>query len=296
MATWAVGDVQGCFVSLQALLHRIGWDPGRDRLWLCGDLVNRGAASLATLRFCRDAGPGLRAVLGNHDLHLLARAAGVVGRGRRETLDDILAAEDRDSLLAWLTAQPLLHVEDDAVFVHGGLLPQWTVAEARAWAERAQRALRGPDAASFVAAVRHAGHLIDAEAAEASTEAGGGHAEAGVASLAAAADALTRLRCCDEQGRLHRYAGPLEGAPEGFAAWFDLRRARHGAVAEGRRVYAGHWAALGLRVDADVIHLDSGCVWGERLTAICVETGQIEQVEAAPEDLVEGPPPGSGGR
>src|SRR5688572_27562554 len=142
MALYAIGDIQGCMDSLERLLAAIDYQRGRDRLWLVGDLVNRGPRSLDTLRWARDQGDSVVAVLGNHDLHLLARAAGTADAKRRDSLDDVLAAPDCDELIDWLRARPLLHVEDGHVLVHAGLHPRWTVARASALAGELEAGLR----------------------------------------------------------------------------------------------------------------------------------------------------------
>ena len=134
MATYAIGDIQGCFGSFSRLLERCAFDPAVDQLWLVGDLVNRGPRSLETLRFVRDLGASAITVLGNHDLSLLMASEGFGKRGKGDTFDDILDAPDRDVLLGWLRRQPLCHVEDGYCMVHAGLLPQWTIVEARALA------------------------------------------------------------------------------------------------------------------------------------------------------------------
>ena len=145
MATYAIGDIQGCFCSLKALLERVSFDPSKDRLWLVGDLVNRGPDSLETLRFVRDLGPAAITVLGNHDLYLLMVAYGAVrSRGKDDTIQAILDAPDREALLAWLRTRPLMHVENGFAMVHAGLLPSWTVTQARALAREVEGALAGP--------------------------------------------------------------------------------------------------------------------------------------------------------
>src|SRR3989304_496539 len=151
MATYAIGDVQGCYDELQALLGRTGFDPAHDRLWFVGDLVNRGPKSLEGLRAVRALGAAAVVVLGNHDLHLLAVAEGLARKRTDDTLDAVLAAPDCDDLLAWLRARPLMHVERDYAMVHAGLLPEWSVARAQALAAEVESALRGPGYREFLA-------------------------------------------------------------------------------------------------------------------------------------------------
>jgi bis(5'-nucleosyl)-tetraphosphatase (symmetrical) len=249
MATYAIGDIQGCYATLQGLLARIGFDAARDRLWLVGDLVNRGPRSLDVLRWARALDGRIVAVLGNHDLHLLGRAAGVRPRRDFDTFDDILQAPDRDPLLEWLAARPLLYREGDRVLVHAGLLPAWTVDDAEARARAAEAALRT----------------------------GGPAALAGSPDMAA----LTRVRLVDGAGEpVPDYSGPLDGAPPGTMPWFahPARRSR------GSRIVFGHWAALGLVLDDDAVGLDTGCVWGRCLTAMRLEDGAVFSEPTAMED------------
>ena len=252
MATWAIGDVQGCFETLRRLLARIGGPPAGDRVVLVGDLVNRGPRSLEVLRWAADAGPRVEAVLGNHDLHLLARAVGVAGAAPRDTLDEVLAAPDAGALLGWLRSRPLLLREGDAVVVHAGLLPAWTVAEAEAFARRTEEELRGPTAPRALELLhgRHDGpeHLL-------------------------AGRALTRVRYCDAAGEpAWGVSAPPSEAPPGLVPWFDAP----GRRSAGTRIVFGHWAALGLRLRDDLAGLDAGCVWGGSLAAFRLEDRRLE--------------------
>lgn len=270
MATWAIGDIQGCNVTLQRLLARIGWRPGGDRLWLTGDLVNRGAASLDVLRWAVEHQGDLTVVLGNHDIHLLARAADLVRPKSRDTLEELLAAPDLPRLVAWLRRQPLLHRDGEHTMIHAGLLPEWTVDRAQALAAEAETMLRQPDGAFLL-------ELFQTRSVQPWDE-----ATTGIGRHAAVVGALTRLRTLTLDGRpCAAYSGPPASAPSDCVAWFDhpLRRSR------GQRVVFGHWAALGLHVTADVVALDTGCVWGGALTAWRLDDGHIEQEPAAPEDL-----------
>jgi bis(5'-nucleosyl)-tetraphosphatase (symmetrical) len=272
VATYAVGDIQGCFDTLQRLLRRICFRPEVDRLWLVGDLVNRGPRSLEVLRWARGLGAAASVVLGNHDLHLLARAAGVAPARRRDTLDPVLAADDRETLLDWVRARPLLHREGDRVLVHAGLLPRWSVEDAEELARGAEGALRGADWAGFLRKV--------------GTGAGGGPAARGE-SLASAAAVLTSVRVCRPDGSADEgYTGRPGDAPEGLLPWFDVP----GRRSAGNTVVFGHWAALGLRNEPEVVALDTGCVWGGALTAVRLEDRRVFQ-----EPSSEGPARRSGG-
>jgi bis(5'-nucleosyl)-tetraphosphatase (symmetrical) len=254
MATYVVGDVQGCALTLRALLGGAGFRPARDELWLAGDLVNRGPRSLEVLRFVRALGDRATVVLGNHDVHLVARAAGVAPPKRRDTLDAVLAAPDRDELLSWLAGRPLLHERGAHVLVHAGLLPRWSLADARRAARAAEAALRGPRRAHVLGAAARARHRWNGSAA---------------ATIAV----LTRLRVCSPRGALRLdFDGPPADAPAGTAPWFTHPHRRGRAV-----VLCGHWSTLGLHQGAGVVALDTGCVWGGSLTAFRLEDGRVFQ-------------------
>jgi bis(5'-nucleosyl)-tetraphosphatase (symmetrical) len=265
---YAIGDIQGCMESLRGLLARIDHDPSRDRLWLTGDLVNRGPRSLEVLRWVRGQGDRVVTVLGNHDLHLLARAAGVAGKRPRDTLDDVLAAPDRDELIDWLRQQPLLHRDGSRLLVHGGLLPAWSIADAEGLAREVEEVLRGPSWPSLLADWRASPGAWRADLAP-------------PARRSLALSAMATLRAVTSDGAMRRdFNGPPSEMPPGCVPWFDhpARRSR------GVRILFGHWAALGLLLREDVAALDTGCVWGQRLTALRLDDGALFQqpaVEAA---------------
>lgn len=263
MPTYAIGDVQGCYAALLALLERVAFDPERDRLWFVGDLVNRGPASLEVLRWAHAHAASVVTVLGNHDLHLLARIDGVVPAAPGDTLDAVLAAPDRDELAAWLAGRPLLHVEGGFALMHAGLLPAWSVATAEALAREVEAALQGPARAEFLASLRGDKRPRWREGLELD------------ARRRVAAAAFTRLRLVDDDGQPRGgFKGPPERAPAGTRPWF---RAAGRASADVTCVF-GHWAALGLWIDADVIALDSGCVWGRCLTAVRLQDRAVFSV------------------
>jgi bis(5'-nucleosyl)-tetraphosphatase (symmetrical) len=267
MATYAIGDVHGCYATLQRLLERLGYDRRRDRLWLVGDLVNRGPRSLAVLRWAAGLDPGRSVVvLGNHDLHLLARAEGLAAARRRDTLDEVLAARDRDDLLAWLRGRPLLHREGEWTMVHAGLLPEWTVAAAAELAGETEEQLQGKAGSRLLATYRDGppGRFRETLSPAARRR------------LALAA--LTRLRTVNGRGRMTTdFSGPPAEAPDGHVPWFAVP----GRKSRRTRILFGHWAALGLHLDDGVAGLDTGCVWGRTLTALRLDDGRVFQEPVA---------------
>lgn len=264
MATYAIGDIQGCFRSLERLLESFSFDPARDRLWLAGDLVNRGPDSLAVLRWARSLGERTAIVLGNHDLHLLAMHYGGAPSKRRDTLGPIFDAPDRAELLDWLRRQELLHREQGFVMVHAGLLPDWSVDDAEALAREVEEALRRSPEKLFERMygdqpARWRGDLKGADRHR------------------IVINALTRMRMLDERGELVlSYSDAPEKAPPGLVPWFDVPGRPHAGVP----VICGHWAALGLVMRDNLIALDTGCVWGRQLTAVRLEDREVFQVDA----------------
>jgi bis(5'-nucleosyl)-tetraphosphatase (symmetrical) len=260
MATYAIGDVQGCFTTLERLLRRIDFAPGSDRLWLVGDLVNRGPSSLEVLRWAKSMGNSIVVVLGNHDLHLLARAEGLREARKRDTFDDILEAPDRDALIEWLAGRPLLHREGDFVMVHAGLLPDWSLEEAEALAWEAQEALRSRKRYPLLESFEDSGESPRWSSGLSGPE-----------RLRLVVDAFTRIRTVKASGSLCLdFAGPPPQAPEGCRPWFELC-----SLPAAATVLFGHWAALGLHLGRNAIGLDTGCVWGRSLTALRLEDRQI---------------------
>ena len=257
MATYAIGDVQGCFDELQALLERISFSTA-DRLWFVGDLVNRGPKSLQVLRFVRSLGSRAVTVLGNHDLHLVAQHEGFERARSDDTFAEVMAAPDRAELVDWLRARPLMHVAGELAMVHAGLLPQWTVEKAVALGSEVEEALRGTDYRAFLA------NMYGSKPDEWSDSLTGWDR------LRVIVNAMTRLRFCTAQGRMEFHAKGKR-PPAGYSAWFDLRK-------DAQTVVCGHWSALGLRLRPDLMALDSGCVWGGRLSAVRLDDGELYQV------------------
>lgn len=271
MATYAVGDIQGCFASLQALLEKCSFSPEFDRLWLVGDLVNRGPRSLETLRFVKGLGDRAVTVLGNHDLSLLMAAEGFGKRHRSDTIDDILAAPDRDELLHWLRYQRLMHVQGDYAMVHAGLLPAWSVAEARALAGEVEQALQAENYREFLANMW-------------GSEPGAWDSSlTGWPRLRVIVNAMTRMRFCSPAGEMDFKAkGELSQAPVGYLPWFEVPGRRSAATV----LVTGHWSALGLRLEPNLLALDSGCLWGGKLSALRLEDRALFQVDCAADEAV----------
>lgn len=262
MATYAIGDIQGCYDEMRRLLDTVGFDPLHDRLWLVGDLVNRGPQSAEVLRYLRGLGDRAISVLGNHDLHLLVVAAGVRKPHRGDTLDALLAAPDRDELLDWLRRQRLMHVDAGYAMVHAGLLPQWSIAQALALAREVEAALQGPDHDEFLR------HMYGNTPAQWHDDL------SGYDRLRVIVNAMTRLRLCTPEGVMEfTHKTGLRDIPAGYVPWFDVTE----RASRDTPVLFGHWAALGLTLRPDILGLDSGCVWGRRLTAVRLEDRRLFQ-------------------
>jgi bis(5'-nucleosyl)-tetraphosphatase (symmetrical) len=266
MSTYAIGDLQGCFRTLQALLKEIKFDRKHDRLWFVGDLVNRGPDSLACLRFVRELGEFAVTVLGNHDLHLLAAAEGFGKRGRNDTLAQVLDADDAKELLHWLRQQKLLHVERDYAMVHAGLLPEWSWADAQMLACEVEEKLGGPNYRNVLET------LYGNEPAKWAPDL------CGEARMRITINAMTRLRVLNQDGAIDfKFKGALGDMPSNLTPWYDVQTARETPPV----VITGHWSALDLYVSPAVVSLDTGCVWGRKLTAMRLEDRAIFQVANA---------------
>lgn len=247
---FGIGDLQGCQPSLEALLRRL---PAASQLRLVGDLVNRGPASLGTLRAVKNLGERARTVLGNHDIHLLAVAAGVRRAGKSDTLDDILTASDREELLTWLRFRPLALRERDFLIVHAGVLPQWEPQQVMELAAEVEEQLQGGNWEGFLADVF--GNRADRW----------DRGLKGIERQRVIVNALTRLRYCSAEGvmDLKTKEGPCN-APTGFMPWFDVPGRRTADVT----MVVGHWSTLGLVMRPNLLALDTSCVWGGQLTAV----------------------------
>lgn len=257
MATYAIGDIQGCYDELRQLLDKADFDPTKDKLWCVGDLVNRGPDSLAVLRWIKALGEQAIVVLGNHDLHLLAVALAGAPVSKKDTLDAILEAADRDELLHWLRHRPLLHHSEKKGFtlVHAGLPPQWDLAQAQHCAREVESMLQGPDHVELLR------QMYGNEPVRWSEEL------TGMERLRFITNCLTRLRWCGADGQLLlKEKGGLEQPAAGALPWFRVP----GRQTSEDRILFGHWSTIGFLAENNCWALDSGCVWGGRMSALRV--------------------------
>ena len=263
MATYAFGDLQGCYDPLQRLLDYISFDPAVDRAWFVGDLVNRGPASLQVLRFVKSLGSAATVVLGNHDLHLVMQADGFGKANKEDTLEQILVAPDCDVLMAWLRSRPLVHVEGDWTMVHAGLLPAWTVATAQALSDEVSAALTATDYREFLA------NMWGSEPAAWSDDL------AGWDRLRVIVNAMTRMRYLTPAGVMEFRApgakAPPGQGPAGCLPWFEAP----GRASADSTLICGHWSGLGFRDEPNLLALDTGCLWGGSLTAVRLDDRRI---------------------
>jgi bis(5'-nucleosyl)-tetraphosphatase (symmetrical) len=264
MSTYVIGDLQGCQPKLSELLERIRAVCPSPRFIFVGDLVNRGPRSLATLREVKALGDTANMVLGNHDLHLLAVAHGIRKQHPSDTLGDILEAPDRDELLDWLRRQPMALLENGHLLVHAGVLPQWSAEQTMSLAREVENVLRGSDWIGFLR------QMYGNEPArwDDSLE--------GADRLRCVVNALTRIRFCTPDGTMDLAASKgVETALPGYLPWFDVP----GRKTEEVTVVFGHWSTLGLTLRPNLIALDTGCLWGGKLTAVCLEDRSVIQVD-----------------
>ena len=272
MANYLIGDIQGCDAPLARLLQDIDFSPSRDRLYLLGDLVNRGPDSAAVLRRLMALGDAVRCVLGNHDLHLLAVAHGVRKQRADDTLDGVLRARDCAAMVDWLRRQPMALFDRQWLMVHAGVLPGWSVAQTLELAGEVEAALRGADFVDFLL------HMYGSQPAQWSDDL------QGAARLRVIVNALTRMRYCSAQGVMEFSSKEGKGgAPEGYLPWFEVPQRATASV----NVAFGHWSTLGLLQRDGLLALDTGCVWGGCLSAVrlgaddrCAELIQVKCPQA----------------
>ena len=268
MATYIVGDIQGCFRSLELLLERVGFAT-EDSLWCVGDLVNRGPGSLETLRFTRGLGRRFRTVLGNHDLHFLAMVYGGHPHRGGDTMEALLDAPDCLELADWLRRQPLLIADDDYVVVHAGIPHIWDVTTATENAREVEAVIHGPEHRAFFEAMYgNEPPLWDPDLT-------------GMSRHRAITNYLTRMRLVDAHGRMDfAHKGDLTDLPAGYLPWF------HYPPRIDTTLYFGHWAALDGQIGHErLVGLDTGCVWGRQLTAVRLDDGMLFAVDAVATDV-----------
>lgn len=272
MSLYLIGDVQGCNVALQSLLDKISFSPSRDTLFMLGDLVNRGPDSAGVLRRLMGYGASAQCLLGNHDLHLLATAHGARAPGRRDTLSAVLKASDRHAMLEWLRQQRLAllqrYLNQDYLMVHAGVLPAWSATKTISLANEVEAVIRSPDLADFL-------HQMYGNAPVSWSD-----ALTGSDRLRVIVNALTRLRFCTPAGEMEfTVTDGASAAPKGYLPWFDVpgRQSAHVTVA------FGHWSTLGWLNRSDVLALDTGCVWGGRLSALQLNKGDASD----PHELIQ---------
>ncbi|WP_293765717.1 symmetrical bis(5'-nucleosyl)-tetraphosphatase [uncultured Aquitalea sp.] len=263
MATYAIGDIQGCFGPFQQLLRQIDFNPGKDTLWLTGDLVNRGPESLQVLRWVFENQDRVQIVLGNHDLHLLAVSEGFGKLHRSDTIGEILQAGDGKVLLDWLRCQPLMIEEMGYAMVHAGLLPEWSINKALDLAEEVEAGLSGRHYRDFLSRMYGNRPLRWSEELKGSDR------------LRVIVNAMTRMRFINRDGEMDlAFKGERDTAPANLIPWFEAkgRRSRHTPI------ICGHWSALGLYLGEDILSIDTGCLWGGSLTALRLEDRQAQSL------------------
>ncbi len=258
MATYAIGDVQGCFDELTALVRKIAFNPKSDHLWFAGDLVNRGPQSLETLRWVKSLGDVATAVLGNHDLHLLAAYAGIKPINETDDLYSILQANDVEDLIDWLRHRPLMHYDSelDIAMVHAGLFPQWDIKKALSLAKEVEAALRSKKYKNFL----HNMYGNKPDCWEETLD--------GWERLRIITNCLTRIRYCSDEGRMNfDDKGPSGTQSSGMHPWFEINSRK----SRNTTIVFGHWSTLGLHTGDNVIATDTGCLWGGSLTAVKID-------------------------
>ena len=261
---YLIGDVQGCRDALDRLLAEIGFTPSRDHAYVLGDLVNRGPQSLATLRRLRDLGQSATCLLGNHDWHLLAAAHGVRPVHATDTLDDILGAPDRDAWIEWIRNRRMAVHEHGWLMVHAGVVPQWDLAQTLRLAAEVEQHLRSDSLIDFLRVMYGNDPARWDETLR------------GNERLRFTVNVLTRIRCVAADGTLDFKTKDGRGPPPpGFYRWFEAP----GRRTAGTPIAFGHWSTLGLVERAELLGLDTGCVWGGRLTAVRIDGGRREVIQ-----------------
>ena len=275
MATYAIGDIQGCYYAFMALLQRLQFNPKNDTLWLVGDLINRGNGSLEMLRWCYQHQLSLQIVLGNHDLHALAVVHGLKSAHKGDTLQRSIDAPDSGALFTWLRHQPLMiaqqaYAQEGYAMVHAGLLPQWTIDQALSYASEVEAVLQSENYRNFLSNMY--GGLPNQWQDDLT----------GMDRLRVITNAMTRMRICTIDGEMEfAFKGELLDIPTNYLPWFDVPNRQ----SQASHIICGHWSALGLRQRNNIHALDTGCLWGGQLTAMRLETREITQVKSDSRDV-----------
>jgi len=266
MSTYLIGDIQGCYDSLQRILEKTSFDPAIDQLWSCGDLVNRGGQSLEVLRLLKSLGPAVGVSLGNHDLHLLANhQRHPDGKSRNKEFNKIFLADDCDVLMDWLCTQPLAYWSEEhrLLRIHAGVIPQWDWQDAVSAGQEVSSVLQSDDRGKFLHKMYGNRPLRWRDS------------RSGWGRLRLITNILTRMRFCDAAGRgAYRISGPPGSQPKKYKPWYKHKHRKTRDVT----IAFGHWAALGLRVKKRYVAMDSGCVWGGKLSALRLEDRELFQV------------------
>ena len=259
---YVIGDVQGCAEPLARLLAQI---PAHADVWFCGDLINRGPDNLGVLRQVQALGSRARVILGNHDIHLLGVAAGVRAPGRSDTLDDILLSPDCEDWLSWLRQWPLAHFEHGILMVHAGVMPQWSLKQVLQYSDEAHTLLASN------------GYIEHLKTLFGSSPNYWKNSLRGAERIRAIINAFTRMRVCAPDGAMDfQFKGEIGDVPDGLLPWFRLPQRKTADQA----IVFGHWSALGLHCENNTICLDTGCVWGQKLTAYHYPSGEVISVPA----------------
>jgi len=263
MSIYAIGDIQGCFDDLLRLLDVIKFDDKSDQLWFAGDLVNRGPKSLETLRFVKSLGSSAITVLGNHDLHLLATAYKQRKPHKKDSLTDILQADDCDELLTWLRHQPLFHYNDKFCLLHAGLPPQWSFKKTKAMALTAEKVLQGENHLEFFKTMYGDQPNIWSRDLK------------GMDKIRFIINCFTRIRYCDEKGQLDfKNSGAIGSQPSPLIPWFTVANRQ----SKEMKIIFGHWSTLGYYHSNNCYAIDTGCLWGGQLTALKLGENKVKRI------------------
>jgi len=270
LATYVVGDVQGCFKTLERLLEKINFDPEKDFLWFIGDLINVGKNSLKALKWAYKNRESCNLLIGNHELNLLCMAYGISGPHEDDTIQEILDHNKRDVWLEWIRTRPLIHEEQGYFLVHAGVHPSWNLTEARNVAREVEEALSGPQYLEYLTKWKKKFYK--------KWEEGLGEKKR----ISTALNIMTKMRLVDSENYLVKNVkGELQNIPDDLTPWFRLCDSSF----KKKKLLFGHWSAIGVHQEENVTALDSGAVWGRMLTSYCLETGHISQVGSHKKDL-----------